>query len=465
MIGLALRFELGRYHANPWGEHVNEGAVEWPPSPWRILRGLYSVSRTHTDLYGQQETADRALVQLLAAPPPDYTLPPSIEAHTRHFMPSRAWSPAKPGRTDLIVDGFRAVAPEDEVVVWWQADLLDDERSALTAVVTRLSHLGRSESVCTARLVTGRNASAGICARPADETSVGDAVELLCPAPNATLEDLAVSVSDLRRQRLPLPEGAGRVTYSVQAPDPPPSSRSTRPAPLPELALLHVGGGNRPGIVEAVAVAQGLRAALQRLYDARHTGASSPTLSGRQSDGPRSDQHRHAHYLVLPDAAGRRIERLAVWAPEGLQNDEVQALAALSELRLRGVGEPLPLALAALGRPATMRFPELLGPAPRWRSLTPFGLVRHPKLRGGELRDGPEDQVRLELQRRGLPEPRSIALVRGSWHRFRSVRAGQSRLQRARVFGVALEFDQAIRGPIVIGALCHFGLGVFIPAR
>jgi CRISPR-associated protein Csb2 len=464
MIGLALRFELGRYHANPWGEHVNEGAVEWPPSPWRILRALYSVSRTHADLEEARDISDRALLRLLAAAPPTYTLPPSVEAHTRHFMPGRAWSPAKPRETRLIFDAFRAIAPEDEVVVWWEVDVPDEERAALAALVGRLGHLGRSESVCAARLVTGQVASTPVCARPADEGSGGDAIQLLCPAPHATLRDLAVSVSELRRRRMALPHAAGRVTYSVEAPEPPVSGRPSRHVPLPELALLHMGGGNRPGIAEAVAIAQGLRAALQRRYDTDRAGVSSPTLSGRQADGPRADQHRHAHYLALPDAAGRRVERLVVWAPEGLGNDEVRALASLSRLRLRGAGE-LPVALAALGRASTMRLPELLGPARRWRSLTPFGLVRHPKLRAGRLQESPGDQVRLELRRRGLPDPLSIELVRGSWHRFRTARIGHSRLQRARAFGIALEFAEPVNGPIVIGALCHFGLGVFVPAQ
>ncbi len=40
MIVLELTFPAGRYHATPWGRHVNEGAIEWPPSPWRIVRAL-----------------------------------------------------------------------------------------------------------------------------------------------------------------------------------------------------------------------------------------------------------------------------------------------------------------------------------------------------------------------------------------------------------------------------------------
>src|SRR6266508_6988675 len=39
-VVLAVRFPLGRYHATAWDRSVNEGAVEWPPSPWRLLRAL-----------------------------------------------------------------------------------------------------------------------------------------------------------------------------------------------------------------------------------------------------------------------------------------------------------------------------------------------------------------------------------------------------------------------------------------
>ncbi len=37
MLAIALRFPLGRFHATPWGRHVNEGAPEWPPSPWHAV--------------------------------------------------------------------------------------------------------------------------------------------------------------------------------------------------------------------------------------------------------------------------------------------------------------------------------------------------------------------------------------------------------------------------------------------
>ena len=39
-ISVTIRFSAGRFHATPWGHHVNEGLPEWPPSPWRLLRAL-----------------------------------------------------------------------------------------------------------------------------------------------------------------------------------------------------------------------------------------------------------------------------------------------------------------------------------------------------------------------------------------------------------------------------------------
>ena len=40
MPNLVFRFPAGHYHATPWGNHVNEGLIEWPPSPWRVVRAL-----------------------------------------------------------------------------------------------------------------------------------------------------------------------------------------------------------------------------------------------------------------------------------------------------------------------------------------------------------------------------------------------------------------------------------------
>src|SRR5579875_1348615 len=81
---IKLTFPAGRYHATPWGRHVNEGVAEWPPSPWRLLRALIATwKRKCPDL--SEDLVRRVLEQLVQAP--TFHLPPARVAHTRHAMP------------------------------------------------------------------------------------------------------------------------------------------------------------------------------------------------------------------------------------------------------------------------------------------------------------------------------------------------------------------------------------------
>jgi CRISPR-associated protein Csb2 len=465
MVGVAIRFELGRYHATPWGSHVNDATVEWPPSPWRILRALYAVSRSNVEVARRREAIDAALACLAAARPPSYELPPASSGHTRHFMPSRQHSPSTREKTDKVLDGFQAVDPRAELVAWWDAELDRDELEGLEVAVSALGHLGRSESVCSARVV--------VAARPGEFAAVpvsndgretsDELVRLLCPAGADALAALSTSVTELRRRRLSAPPATEWVDYTLRLPAPTPAPPAPRDRPT--LARFRVHGGARPGMREAVAVADAVRAALQARYGRRNGDQASAVLSGRAGDAPRADQHRHAHYLVTPDADGRRIDHVIVWAPEGFGPEEVTVLADLSEVRMWPAPEPLRLALAALGDPEQMRLPSLLGPAEVWRSLTPFGLPRHPKIRSGRVVDGPIDQIRREIAVRGLPDAVEIVLLRGPWLEYRRSRPRRSRLDAERVVGVRIVFPEPVCGPLALGALSHFGLGLFAPER
>src|SRR5690606_35661989 len=104
MTAVALRFLAGRFHATPWGRHVNEGVPEWPPSPWRLMRGLASSwFRTCSDI-PEDKVAD--LFGILATNPPAFFLPPASMGHTRHYMP---WFKKGPGDRTLVFDTFVVV--------------------------------------------------------------------------------------------------------------------------------------------------------------------------------------------------------------------------------------------------------------------------------------------------------------------------------------------------------------------
>jgi CRISPR-associated protein Csb2 len=468
VVGLEIRFDLGRYHATPWGAHVNDGSVEWPPSPWRLLRALYSASRTNTLLTDLREAADRALQAIADAPPPVYELPPARGGHTRHYMPKSSHSPAAAGETAKVIDAYLAVDRDTPLRAWWDVELDADAADALSAVARSVGYLGRSESVCSIVTVSGAHPSSDALAAPleaAEPRYESDVVELLCPEREQPLERLAISVTELRSQRRLMPPGAKRIAYVVPRGDEaPPVIRSAPPPARPTLAVFRLRGSERPGLTDAVAVGQALRSAAQSRFGGANEGAVSRTLSGRNANRPRDDQHRHAHYLSGPDGESRRIDNVYIWAPEGFGPAEVAALASITHIYLREAPEPLRCALAALGETSELVLPRLIGPTRSWRSLTPFGLVRHPKRRNDRVVDSPDDQVRRELSHRGFEGEVEVTLEKGSWHRFRSSKAGSSRLERASLTGVRLIFDEPVRGPISLGALAHYGLGLMEPA-
>lgn len=466
MIGLAVTFDLGRYHATAWDAHVNEATVEWPPSPWRVLRALIAAIHTNVGLLDVREEGERAVERLAQAPPPHFELPSTGSGHTRHYMPLAGYSPTRQSETSLVVDAFHTVEPGRELRVWWSAELDEPARNALARAAQAVGYLGRSESVCSMRLLTSESAGEPD-ALPADEASVEDdwdRIDLLGVAPHADdpIAVLSTSVTEMRRKRTRTPAGARPITYAVRRESSEAPAERPRAAGLrPTVAHLRTVGGQRPAMTDAVTVGHLLRSALQQRFGALNGGASSRVLSGHDGAGRRLDQHAHAHFLALPGSESQRVDSLVVWAREGFGPAEIEAIAQLRELRLRDAPQPVPVGLVALGHPADVPLRRGFGPSRSWRSLTPFSLPRHTKRRGGKVVDAPFDQVRRELSLRGLPEPAEISLFERSWMRFKRTRPGVSLREAAPVVGVRLRFEREVTGPLALGGLSHFGLGLF----
>jgi CRISPR-associated protein Csb2 len=466
MVSLAISFPSGRFHATPWDRHVNEGVAEWPISPWRILRAL--TAALHTRCPGLDRGLARETLHKLSAPP-HFTLPPATSAHTRHYLSSNT---LKRTDTSLTIDAFVALARDARVHVHWPIDLSSDERRALAAMARGLSYLGRAESWCEVSILESgvegpmANCSPMNGSGPAPGTQ---AVRVLCAAPEVTNEDLERTTAALQREGWSDPPGSRWVLYhrasdaltpGLVLPGPP------RDAQQPTVAELAFGGPVLPLLTDAVIVAEQIRAAAM----SRH-GAPSETLSGKTTAGQRLlAQHRHAHYV--PDARGRtgRITHCLVHAPAGFTEAEQAALAGVSFLVQRHNRVPLDVVLSGFGNaPDLARATPLFGDSRRWRSRTPFVLTRHPR-RG---KDTPADQVIRELRLRGFPQPVEVISLAGA--ALTDPRAGDAGLTRwveflverrdrphpPGVVGFGLVFAEPVRGPMLLGYGCHYGLGQF----
>lgn len=464
---LAISFPWGLYHANPWGRHVNEGVVEWPPSPWRLLRALYAIWRTRAP-----ELEDPLVEGTLRAlgDPPTYVLPEAVvEAHTRHYLPDSAHGPGGAGKhTDKAIDAFAVLTRGAEMGVRWPAELDSPQRRALLRLAELLPYLGRAESVCEARLLTDGEGVPGSECPPAvaDDGSLERAtVRLLAPTVPLNLDALVARPVAVRTKDLPEPPGTYWQPYIVPESATPPVTRPARvvqPGRRPTAVRWAVESSARPSLHAALAIAGVLRQACMSLYGS----PPSPILAGKDGEGTPLKGHAHAHYLALDDDDDGLVDHLLVWAPAGLGPQETAALAALT--RLRGHGHladfrPTRLGLEAVASVAVAA-PRLVSqpPATRWVPHTPFVPPRHPKRR--QLWDDHVVvQVREELARRGLPEPATVRPVGGPWLSFRRHRINERLADARRAAGVEVVFPEPVGGPISIGALSHFGLGLFRP--
>ena len=194
--------------------------------------------------------------------------------------------------------------------------------------------------------------------------------------------------------------------------------------------------------------------------------------------------HRHAFYLPTDDDGDGYLDHLTIWAPAGLGPDEFGATMSVNSLNPGSNGDSLDLAY--IGHGVVDDFAEtvpLFRTSPKWRSLTPYVLPRHVKYRGSaanrRIVDGPENQIAREVGLR-LSDVAKLTDVKVIDHRLpiapsageysNGFRPHDYYRRRGRgssgggAFNFVLQFEGPVRGPLVLGFGCHFGLGIFVPA-
>jgi CRISPR-associated protein Csb2 len=462
---LAVRFPLGRYHATPWDRSVNEGAAEWPPSPWRLLRALVATWYTRwPDL--PAASVDGILAKL--GDPPSYLAPMARAAHTRHYLPDLSHRKGDTGGTDLTLDPFLSLPRNENLLVRWDCELTGEQRAVLAKLAELLPYLGRADSVCEARLLDSSPLPGQSWWRPGAE---GDqTVRLLAPVPPVRRAILEMSTVDVRKTRRTVPPETRWITYSAP-----------RPAIL-------VPARREPAKVQAIRFAVRSCASMKSshgilLADAVHLQAArllsqSGNVDLLGGNGAATD-HRHAHWLPISEGIGADacVHAVVVYAPAGMSADDVAALVRISKVTGRlghanGHGYDVPglpkvnLLLQAAGT-IEQAAPELCGPARRWQSLTPYLPVRHRKRE--QLPDYLSNDVATELRYRHLPSA-TVSLVDPDarlpdrWALgFRRYRLTEHMGRSRPGLGLRLEFAEEVDRPTLLGQLSHFGYGIFQP--
>jgi CRISPR-associated protein Csb2 len=469
---VAFRFPLGRYHATPWNRSVNEGATEWPPSPWRLLRALVATWYTRwPDLPAQ--VLDALLDAL--GDPPSYLTPATRPGHSRHYLPDLGHKKGETGGTDLTLDPFLAVGRDQELLVRWDADLGGEQRDALAKLVELVPYLGRADSICEARLLAEDPEPDDAWWVPGTEGA--RQARLLAPARPVSRPALEITTVAVRRGRGTVPPGATWVGYAA-GPQATVARAARRPAVTVQAIRFFVAGAVPLKSTHAILLADEVhRLAGAKLADAGVEDARRQVILG--SKGAASN-HEHAHWVPVADTSdrGASVQALVLWVPAGLRPEEVAPIIGVrcagGHRGRSGDGEgyeirgfpPVELLFQAAG-PVEQVAPELCGPARRWRSLTPYLPVRHRKRESQDVYLTAD--LAAELAYRDRPPALMTKAEPGQrlpdrWaQEFRRYRQAE-RLRNARPgLGLQLEFADDQPGPLLLGQLSHFGYGIFAP--
>ena len=469
MPTLKVRFPGGRYHATPWGHHVNEGLIEWPPSPWRLLRALIA-SGFSSQQWTEIPPLAHQLIGKLAEVLPSFRLPEASAAHSRHFMPVGVLAKGRE-QTTLVFDTWANIG-DGHLLIHWPCELNDDETSLLSQLATALGYLGRSESWVEAKLIADDPGLAfnaephrdGMMAKPGQEQ-----ISLMAAIPPAEYQTCRLQQAELALAPFPLPEGNKKppaklvkdrekavipypsdllscltkdtVWWKQHGWSQPPGSQRvlywrrsdslqvgvpqrSRPQHLSSITTMLLSlttpSGNRsalPPCTRTLPQAELFhRAIVGRLGNGFRVHC--PELTGKDEHGrPLHDHHDHAHTIPVDLDSDGHIDHLIVYAKMGLGDAAQRAIRTLRRTWTKGGVGDIQVAVVGHGDQEMLRqlpgklaevVERLLGPPEGsriWESVTPFVLPRFLKPRGKNTLLG---QTNAELTSRFFPEVESL---------------------------------------------------------
>ncbi len=502
MPTISIHFTGGHYHATPWDRAQNEGAVEWPPSPWRLLRGLIAAGYAKLPAWQDGIMPDTAhtLISKLASTLPAYRLPLAGGAHTRHYIPLR-YRPFEEEKGKALVLDARAVPGVNHkpLLVRWNVELELAEHTLLGELASALGYIGRAESWCEAELVDDYDTADEWCL-PSDEAKAvdGETVRLmatLTPADYTAWHETELAAAKDKKTQAAIPADLIAAlqcetgTLQQQGWTQPPGSRMvlyvrpirnaigvTRPRPAPTLPLPHV-----PFTLLALASTARSRSALPlrtrtlpqaellhrsiASYIGRLVGSERDTAARELLGIGAAEGHRHAHIMPLSLIKNdKHLDHMLLWAPDGLSGVSQSILRRIRATYMKGgVGE-LAVRFVGSGSAADLDGFAYLRPitatACVWQSLTPLVLPRYRKKSG---KNTPEGQIIAELASRNLPAPVEIEVLPDESLNMRHFVRRRRNRQPPEDYGYAirLTFAEPVTGPLALGHSSHFGLGLF----
>ena len=498
---LRQEFPLGRFHATPWRVNpFDDPYGEWPPSPWRLVRGV--TARWYQWTRETEQEPDLAKLEQLQAALCKSTyafhLPPDARKGRplRQYHPTEfGWRPAEKKKagtrsygTSLVQDNYWCVPPG--LPVWWFIEgsvWTDGLRALLAQCLGRMTYFGRAETLTRIGVVGSTDDIPAPNCVLVDKRAAG-AAPVLSPLKDATRDDIERTTDNPEAVKRAVPPGA-QWLYAVQPSHPKSRERRRVPEHRPDCHLMQfaVGWNVAPDPRAIVRLTSRFRDIVLRELLRLKTGDASATwarvgkdiraaiadMAGKNTDDEPLRGHRHAEFLTWCE--GRQPTRLLVWRGARAFDDNEQEAVLLAATRdvswaaADGSGsDEWNVRLIPLDRDVRPP-PGFDGDASIvWESVTPYVPPRH-HLRNGKERKGESmvDQIRRELLLRGIDREVDVELVGTA--RWVSVHVPPREANKRAFVGdrrgqmIRLHFAASVTGPIRLGHSSSFGLGLFRP--
>ena len=453
-----------------------DDAPDWPPQPDRVFSALVSAWAA-----GGERPEERKALEWLEVQPspavhasehsarttPDVFVPPNDPSASRA---AKAYMRVMPDGRPRQPRRFPIARPDNPIMaIAWSTEPEPALFDALNGITRCVGYIGHSASLVRCRFLSA------------------DAPVHLGPARAAHRR-----VYPGRLRELEIAHGANPVRPTIR-PGAPVFAQEPDPVPLDDNWLaLEVVEGQVPDVRAAALVCRVLRNALMSGYRKAGMGAAIPeVVSGHTPSGAPT---RQAHLAIAPLAfagyphADGHVLGFALIPPRGATFDEMKGLRKAFEevapydektarrvltLQGRPLNEPLRLApVPSDGTPKRSLAPEpYLKPSRIWASVTPIVLERHLKGKGdAEIRG----LVAMACENAGLPRP-APERIRASKHSavegmpparpsageppWTRWKVPESLASRQLVHAV-IDFEEDVRGPVILGAGRFTGLGL-----
>lgn len=489
MLVINIEFLNGRFHSTPWGRNVNEGEPEWPPSPYRLVRAIIDAWKRKLPELSSSDV--EALLRMLSEKAPLFYLPPASTSHLRVYQSSNEEDASKKQK---IFDAFVVIRPKDKVsAVWPDAEPTEPQLLTLNQLLSMINYYGRSESwvrlsANNEPIILSPNCVPSDRSISSQGTSI---VRVACPVPSSSfippvitakvrnkkgngeegmawLDALTYSSADMIKDRRSEPPAMEFISYdrqqncfsiihAGQAP------RRTRTV---EGVVYAMESKVLPRVTETLFVSDQVHRKMMGIQKVMKGDPSKVSwkFSGKQTDGSPQRGHRHVYILPQDRDGDGYLDHMLVTGRTPLDNSELQTLDGLSSLWQANGRPDIRLTPIEWGTNGNLSCTE---PSKRFISITPFVTKRHYRKGRGEFTDWLAEEVKRECVNSGLPVPTRVEMMpalklRGRdirWLEFRRSRRGD---EDSMGFGLVLEFDEQVTGPIALGYGSHFGLGQFI---